>query len=228
MTTHQPDAPIEIEIGGLPTASVIWLHGLGADGNDFAPIVPELHLPDTLSLRFIFPHAPVRPVTCNGGYRMRAWYDIYSLENFERQDEAGLIASQQIIDALIKNENNRGIPTHRIVVMGFSQGGAVALFSGLRHPQRLAGIGALSSYLPLAESTETQRSSANQHPPIFMAHGFHDPVVRYEHGEASCAFLKNLAYDICWKTYAMEHNVCADEIADISAWLTSCFARQAD
>jgi phospholipase/carboxylesterase len=184
------------------------------------PIVPELPLPPELQIRFIFPHAPVRPVTCNSGYEMRAWYDIYSLEDFEHEDEAGLIASQQILNSLIDKEVQRGIPTERIVIMGFSQGGAVALFAGLRHAQRLAGIGALSTYLPLHKTPPEDYST--QRLPIFMAHGIHDPVVKYPFGQASCAQLKTLGHDVHWKEYAMEHTVCGDEINDIADWLGKC------
>lgn len=214
------DAPIEIETGPSPNASVIWLHGLGADGSNFVPIVPELRLPESPSIRFIFPHAPVRPVTCNGGYSMRAWYDIFSLEDFEHEDETGLRASQKILDALIEKEIQRGIPVHRIVVMGFSQGGAVALFSGLRQKQQLAGIGALSTYLPLRQTPASKYS--NERPPIFMAHGIHDPVVLLKYGQSSHSQLATLGYEVSWKEYAMEHSVCGEEIEDISAWLSKC------
>jgi len=220
--TNAPDNPIEIETGASPSAAVIWLHGLGADGNDFAPIVSELQLPNSLHIRFIFPHAPVQPVTCNGGYAMRSWYDIFSLEDFEHEDEAGLIASRQRLCALIEKENQRGIPTQRIVIMGFSQGGAVALYSGLRHTQPLAGIGALSTYLPLHKTSHDGYSKENQDVPIFMAHGIHDPVVKYEYGKKSCELLQGMGYKVRWKSYAMEHNVCAEEISDIGAWLTEC------
>jgi phospholipase/carboxylesterase len=177
-------------------------------------------LPEKLQIRFIFPHAPVRPVTCNGGYEMRAWYDIYSLEDFEHEDEAGLIASQQILNELIDTQTQRGIPAERIVVMGFSQGGAVALFAGLRYAQRLAGIGALSTYLPLHNTPASDYSM--QRPPIFMAHGIHDPVVKYQYGQASCAQLNTFGHDVRWKEYAMEHAVCVDEINDIATWLGEC------
>jgi len=216
------DPPIEIKTGATPDASVIWLHGLGADGNDFVPIVPELSLPDSLSIRFIFPHAPVQPVTCNGGYAMRSWYDIFSLDDFDHEDETGLIASRKILTSLIENENRRGIPTQRIIIMGFSQGGAVALYTGLRHTHPLAGIGALSTYLPLHKTTSNERSMENQAVPIFMAHGLRDPVVKYEYGEKSCVLLKELNYDAHWKNYDMEHNVCNEEIIDIGAWLVEC------
>jgi len=218
MSNAPLDPPIEIETGSSPSASVIWLHGLGADGNDFVPIASELPLPKTLDIRFIFPHAPVRPVTCNGGYEMRAWYDIYSLEKFDHEDEQGLLASQQIVNALIEKEIQRGIPVERIVLMGFSQGGAVALFTGLRHTHALAGIGALSTYLPLHKTPVEQYS--DQRPPIFMAHGQHDPVVKYEYGQASRDLLKEMGFEIQWKSYSMEHAVCGEEINDIAAWLS--------
>lgn len=221
-TDHE--SRIEIETSTSPNASVIWLHGLGADGNDFVPIVPELQLPASLGLRFIFPHAPVRPVTCNGGYSMRAWYDIYSLENFEQEDVAGLTASQQIINTLIQTENDRGIPTNRIILMGFSQGGALALFSGLHYPQALAGIGALSTYLPGRHSDARYIDPSNQQTPIFMAHGLYDNVVRLEHGETSCAILKEWGCNVDWKTYSMEHAVCLEEISDIANWLVERLA----
>ena len=214
------DTPIEIETGPSPSASVIWLHGLGADGSDFVPIVPELGLPDSLNVRFIFPHAPVQPVTCNGGYAMRSWYDIFSLEDFEREDEAGLLASQKRLEALIENEIQRGIPAERIIIMGFSQGGAVALFTGLRHKQQLAGIGALSTYLPLRQTPASEYS--HHRPPIFMAHGKLDPVVLFHYGESSFNHLHAMGHNICWKTYMMEHSVCREEIDDISSWLQSC------
>ena len=219
---NRQDDRIEICTSDSATASVIWLHGLGADGSDFVPIVPELQLPESLKIRFIFPHAPVRPVTCNGGYEMRAWYDIYSLENFEQEDEAGFIDSQHQIEAIIAEENKRGIPSDRIVLMGFSQGGAIALYTGLRHAQKLAGIGALSTYLPLRKSAITDYSQNNINTAIFMAHGTQDPVVLYRHGKDSYELLKKMGYTIDWRDYQMEHNVCIEEIADISKWLTQC------
>jgi phospholipase/carboxylesterase len=223
--THS-DTCIEICTAASPTAAVIWLHGLGADGNDFVPIVPDLHLPDSLKIRFLFPHAPVRPVSCNGGYEMRAWYDIYSLDDLGQEDAAGMRDSQQRLEALIQTENDRGIPSHRIVLMGFSQGGAIALYTGLRHRQRLAGIGALSAYLPLRNTPENHYSQTNKNTPIFMAHGSQDTVVRYEYGTTTHELLKNMGYSISWKSYAMDHSVCDDEIADIAGWLVSCL--QAD
>lgn len=216
---------IEICTSSTPTATVIWLHGLGADGNDFAPIVPELLLSESLSIRFLFPHAPIRPVTCNGGYEMRAWYDIYSLDDFEREDEAGLQDSQQHIEALIASENEKGIPSQRIVLMGFSQGGAIALHAGLRHQQPLAGIGALSTYLPLRKTAITDYSQNNICTPIFMAHGLQDPVVKYPHGKTSHKLLQEIGCSVEWKDYNMEHNVCPEEINDISKWLQQCLAK---
>ena len=213
---------VEICTSPSPTATVIWLHGLGADGNDFVPIVPELQLPETLSIRFLFPHAPVRPVTCNGGYEMRAWYDIYSLEDFEREDEAGLFDSQHRVETLITAENERGIPSDRVVLMGFSQGGAVALHAGLRHSQRLAGIGALSTYLPLRNTDAADYNQYNIDTSIFMAHGLQDPVVHYQHGKTSRDLLQKMGYSVDWKNYDMEHSVCGEEIIDISTWLSRC------
>lgn len=214
-----PDTPIEIQTTSTPDSAVIWLHGLGADGNDFVPIVSELNLPDSLGIRFIFPHAPHRPVTCNGGYVMRAWYDIYSLENIEQEDLAGLTESRQYIESLIQDEIDRGIQPGRIILMGFSQGGAVALHAGLRHTDTLAGIGALSTYLPFRDSLDTDKNAANQNTPIFMAHGQYDPVVRFDLGDRSCQLLRQSGYDIDWHDYSMEHSVCMEEISDISDWL---------
>ena len=213
------DSAIEIETSANPTASVIWLHGLGADGNDFAPIVPELKLPDDIGIRFIFPNAPLQPVTCNGGYVMRSWYDIYSLDDFEKEDKDGLAQSQHSTESLIQHEIERSINPGRIILMGFSQGGAVALYTGLRFSQRLAGIGALSTYLPLHDDIEKEKHSANRDVPIFMAHGTRDPVVRYEFGDSSSNLLQQLGYSISWNSYPMEHTVCIEEIADISAWI---------
>jgi len=216
--------PIEIETRSHPTAAVIWLHGLGADGNDFVPIVPELRLADDPGIRFIFPNAPHQPVTCNGGYVMRSWYDIYSLDGFEKEDKAGILESQKTIESLIQGEITRGIKSNRIILMGFSQGGAVALHTGLRFLQQLAGIGALSTYLPLREDVKKERCMVNKDVPIFMAHGLFDPVVRYEYGETSCKLLQRLGYAVEWKNYPMEHSVCPEEIEDISRWLSNCLS----
>lgn len=216
-----PDTPIELETDTKPDAAVIWLHGLGADGNDFVPVVPELALSARLGIRFIFPHAPLRPVTCNNGYVMRAWYDIDSLENFRHEDIAGLAEARTRINELIAQQIARGIPAERIVLMGFSQGGAVALYTGLRHPQRLAGIGALSTYLPLAGTTTHETHASNADIPIFMAHGLHDPVVLHRYGERACDTLRAIGCAVEWHSYPMEHSLCPTEITDIAAWLTA-------
>ncbi|WP_455209757.1 alpha/beta hydrolase [Kaarinaea lacus] len=209
-----------IQTNSSPTASVIWLHGLGADGHDFAPIVPQLSLPADLGIRFIFPHAPVKPVTINNGYVMPAWYDVVSIDLRQGQDREGIVQSQQALVQLIENEITNGIAAERIVVAGFSQGGAVALFTGLRFPQRLAGIMALSTYVPLADSTEAERSDANRDIPIMMAHGEYDQTIPMQAGEESKELLGQLGYKVNWHTYPMEHSVCGEEVADISAWLS--------
>lgn len=213
------DQPIEIQNSPSPDASVIWLHGLGADGNDFVPLVPELNLPDSLGIRFIFPHAPFRPVTCNGGYVMRAWYDIYSLDDLDREDHEGLVEAQHIVESLIHQEIERGITPGRIILMGFSQGGAVVLHTGLRYSQRLAGIGALSTYLPLADLVGTEKHTANADVPVFMAHGEYDPVVRFALGEKSCQAIKEHGHPVDWHSYPMEHSVCMEEIQDLAQWI---------
>jgi phospholipase/carboxylesterase len=215
-----PTPPIEIETAPQPTASVIWLHGLGADGRDFVPIVPELRLPSDLAIRFVFPHAPHRPVTINRGYVMRAWYDIAETEFGRREDEAGIRESEQAVRALIQRETERGIASERIVLAGFSQGGAVVLHTGLRLPQRLAGILALSTYLPLADTLKAEAHPANADVPIFMAHGTDDPVIPLALGESSADLLKRRGANLEWRTYEMEHSVCLDEIQDIAGWLT--------
>ena len=210
---------IELETAPHPTASVIWLHGLGADGNDFVPIVPELKLPASLPLRFIFPHAPVRSVTINNGMRMRAWYDIAAADLNNRADLAGVRQSQGQLEALIDHEKARGMHSERIVVAGFSQGGAIALYTGLRHGERLAGIMALSTYLVAPDRLAVESSAANRDVPIFMAHGTADPIVRFEWGEASKRMLEAAGYRIEWHSYRMEHSVCLEEIEAIGAWL---------
>ncbi|MCQ9615422.1 alpha/beta hydrolase [Paenalcaligenes niemegkensis] len=210
---------IEIETAPNPEFSVIWLHGLGADGNDFAPIVPELGLPRTTAVRFVFPHAPVQAVTINGGMAMRSWYDIYVADLVRHEDESGLRASQLAVQDLIARENARDIPTERIVLAGFSQGCAMTLQTGLRLEESLAGMVCLSGYLPLADKSEKERHKANQDTPIFMAHGTHDPVVPLARAEDSKQVLSELGYNIEWHTYPMPHAVCADEIADLSAFL---------
>ena len=210
---------IELETGSAPAASVIWLHGLGADGNDFVPIVPELHLPETPAVRFVFPHAPVRRVTINNGYPMRAWYDIAAADLASRADLDGVRQSQSQLEALIAREQQRGIAAARIVVAGFSQGGAIALYTGLRHSEKLAGILALSTYLVDASALLREAAPANHDVPIFMAHGTADPVVRFEWGEASKRTLEANGYRVEWHSYRMEHSVCIEEIEAVGAWL---------
>jgi phospholipase/carboxylesterase len=210
---------VEKETGAHPAWSIIWLHGLGADGNDFAPIVPELVAPQWPAVRFVFPHAPVQPVTINNGMAMRAWYDIYGFDLMAQQDEKGIRASIGHLDALIAREHERGIPSERILLAGFSQGGAIALAGGLRYPEKLAGIIALSTYLPLAASLATERSAANAEIPIFWGHGTVDPVVILQRGADSRAALEALGYHVGWHTYLMPHSVCPQEIADLKHWI---------
>jgi phospholipase/carboxylesterase len=213
---------IEIETGTSPAASVIWLHGLGADGNDFVPIVSELDLSGAPAIRFVFPHAPVRPVTINNGMMMRAWYDVLlgDLEGKSRRaDERGVRESQAQVAALIEREAGRGIATERIVLAGFSQGGAVTLQTGLRYPKALAGLMALSTYLPLAESLPQEAAPANQHTPIFMAHGVYDGVIPLVMGAGSMTLLTGMGHPVEWRQYPMQHSVCPQEIEDIGAWL---------
>ena len=215
---------IEIQTGDEPDAAVVWLHGLGADGNDFVPIVNELDLPAGLALRFVFPHAPMMPVTLNNGYVMRAWYDVSFDGVHKRPDARGVRASQAAIERLIAREKARGVESRRIVLAGFSQGGAVTLQTGLRHLETLAGLMVLSSYLPLAETLADERSSANRATPIFMAHGGEDPVIDIELAERSVAQLQALDYRVEWHEYAMPHSVCMQEIADIGEWLRKVLA----
>ena len=219
---------VELETGPNPTGSVIWLHGLGADGHDFEPIVPELRLPEGLALRFVFPHAPVRPVTINGGVTMRAWYDIFSLDRDGPVDEEGIRASGAILNDLIQREQDRGIAANRIVVAGFSQGGAIALHAALRYPQRLAGLMALSTYLPLMSSFDAEvvrnEEAANQDISIFMAHGSFDPVLPMQMGTSSAELLTKAGFNIEWHDYPMAHAVCGEEIAHIRDWLLRVYS----
>lgn len=215
--TQLPEA-IEIETAPAPDAALIWLHGLGADGHDFEALVPELRLPQNTRLRFIFPHAPMRPVTINMGMHMRAWYDILQMGGGP-EDAAGIRASQGLVEALIARERTRGVAAARIALAGFSQGGAIALHAGLRHAERLAGVLALSTYLPLAATLAAERSDANRDIAVFMAHGGHDPVIDIARARESRAALESLGYAVQWQEYAMPHSVCAQEIADIAAWL---------
>ncbi|MEO5830201.1 MAG: alpha/beta hydrolase [Rhodanobacter sp.] len=210
---------VEHETAANPTHSIIWLHGLGADGNDFAPIVPELVDPNWPALRFVFPHAPVRPVTINNGMSMRAWYDITGFDLTSRQDEAGIRASIAATEALIAREHERGVPSERIILAGFSQGGAIALSAGVRHAQKLAGMVALSTYLPISATVAAERDAANATTPIFWGHGTADPVVVLQRGTDSRDVLQGLGYTVDWHTYPMAHAVCAGEINDLRHWL---------
>ncbi len=200
--------------------SVIWLHGLGADGHDFAPIVPELNIPNT---RFIFPHAPHQAITMNNGYEMRAWYDLYGLTLQTKQDEAGMRAMQQEIESLIEAEIKQGIPANKIVLAGFSQGGAMAFFTGLRYPKKLAGILALSTYVSLKEKLADEAHKANKNTPIFMAHGSFDSIITLDTCLVSRRLLEDLDYRIEWHEYPMPHSVCSEEIEDIARFLKQVF-----
>lgn len=216
---------VEIVTGtGEPLGSVIWLHGLGADGHDFEPIVPELRLPEALGLRFVFPHAPVRPVTLNGGMSMRAWFDILTLDRDGPADETGIRASASILDQLIAREQERGIATDKIVVAGFSQGGAIALYGGLRSAPKLAGIMALSTYLPIGSTFENEAAASDI--PIFMAHGVLDPVLPMTLGREAADRLIAHGFEIEWHDYPMAHSVCIEEINDIRTWLLSIYATE--
>jgi phospholipase/carboxylesterase len=212
-----PLETIDIETGREPHAAVIWLHGLGADGHDFEPIVPELGMPAAApGVRFVFPHAPLQPVTINGGAVMRAWYDV---TGDGRQDTAGIRASQVRLEELIARERARGVAASSIVLAGFSQGGAIALQAGLRHPERLAGILALSTYLPLPDTLAQEASEANRDLPIFMAHGTQDPLIPLSWAKRSRDQLAALGYTVEWREYPMPHSVCAEEIEDVGRWL---------
>lgn len=212
---------VEVTTGEQPVGSVIWLHGLGADGHDFEPIVPELHLPADLPLRFVFPHAPVRPVTINGGMAMRAWYDIISLDAEGRADADGVHESTALLEALIAREVERGIDASRIVVAGFSMGGAVAINTALHTGYQLAGLMALSTYLPLP--SEVDGSSGSRDLPVFMAHGTFDPMLPMQWGQLSAERLTEAGFTVAWHDYPMAHAVCPEEIRDIRAWLLRVF-----
>lgn len=212
-------APIEVETGSQPVASIIWLHGLGADGHDFEPIVPELGLSGLPAVRFVFPHAPYRPVTVNGGATMRAWYDIAIDARGFRQDETHIRDSEQSLRKLIAQECGRGIDSRHIVLAGFSQGAAIALHTGLRYPQPLAGIMALSMPVPLPERIASELNPANAHVPVFLAHGTQDQVVPYPMGEYGHRLLEQVGLPVEWHSYSMDHTVSLEEVADIRAWL---------
>ncbi len=209
-----------------PKGCIIWLHGLGADGHDFEPIVPQLNLPEALGMRFIFPHAPVRPVTLNQGYPMPAWYDIIDLTPEGREDAAGLDSSGKSISDIIHQQIAQGIESSNIILAGFSQGAALALYTGLRYPLALGGIIALSGYLPQAQSLKQEACEANSSIPIFMAHGNMDPVVNIEFGQDSAKRLEHLGYPVSWKTYPMEHCLCAEQLKDLREWLVKVPAPQ--
>jgi len=217
----QTPETVEVTTGENPRGSVIWLHGLGADGHDFEPIVPELRLPSDLSLRFVFPHAPVQPVTINGGMAMRSWYDIVSFDSEGRADRAGVLESSELLEGLIAREIERGIAPDKIVIAGFSQGGAVAIHTALQTEHPIAGLMALSTYMALPEDAASAVSRKDL--PIFMAHGSFDPVLRMEWGRSSADRLIEAGYAIDWHEYPMAHAVCPQEIADISRWLASIY-----
>ena len=210
---------IERTTGPDPDVTIIWLHGLGADGHDFEPIVPELDLPAAPAIRFIFPHAPMQPVTVNGGMVMRAWYDITGLEMARNEDAAGITRSAELVAGLIEREVGRGIHSDHIFLAGFSQGGAIALYTGLRYAEPLAGLIALSTYLPLAKHIPGEAHASNKGIPIFMAHGSFDPVVPLPLGDHSHQWLQAHDYDVEWHTYPMQHSVSPDEIRDLAEWL---------
>jgi phospholipase/carboxylesterase len=215
---------VEIETAPAPRRAIIWLHGLGADGHDFEGIVPELELPASLAVRFVFPHAPHRPVTINAGMVMRAWYDVRQDGGERREDAEGVRASQRLIEALLARETSRGVAARDIVLAGFSQGGAMALHTGLRHRERLAGIMALSAFLPRADTLAAEASAANRDVPIFMAHGTEDPLIAPARARRGRDILQSLGYRVEYHEYAMPHAVCGEEIADIGAWLREVLA----
>lgn len=226
MTERNASALQSVQIPATSTHkySIIWLHGLGADGHDFEGIVPELNLIDSSSIRFIFPHAPMQAITVNQGMEMRGWYDILSIDELQRDvDEAGIVRSSQLIHQLIQKEIERGIPAKNILLVGFSQGGVLALHAGLRCPEALAGIIALSAYLPTLEHLSTERASANNNTPILMAHGIIDSVVAVEMGKAAYDGLKALGYPITWHDYVMEHSLCVEEIEHIALFINAVF-----
>lgn len=215
---------LEYNLVAKPKACVIWLHGLGADGYDFVPIMEQLELPASLAVRFVFPHAPKLSVTINGGLAMPAWFDIAEIDFNTKEDSVGINNTMQQINELVDAEIASGIPARNIVLAGFSQGGAIALYTGLRYPERLAGIMALSCYLPLALQLPLEASSANKDIPIMMAHGNYDPIVLIEWAKNSCKFLRDKNYQVAWHTYDMEHAVCNQEVADIKQFLLNILA----
>jgi len=218
-TSQESEQSVVLEPASPADAAVIWLHGLGADGYDFVPIVDELRLPPTMAVRFIFPHARPRPVTINNGFVMRAWYDITGLGPDRKEDGEGIRESAGVVNNFIEQQNTRGVATERIVIAGFSQGGAIALQAALRYPQRLGGVMALSTYLPLGDTVAAEGTPANKDVPILMCHGLRDPMVPATLGKASRDLLMGLGYKVEWQSYPMEHQVCMEEVLDISKWL---------
>lgn len=224
-TTRETPEFVALDPASRPDAAVIWLHGLGADGFDFVPIVDELRLPATAGVRFVFPHAGVRPVTINNGFAMRAWYDIRGLGPGSAEDEAGIRESETVVRGYIEKQVATGIQPERIVIAGFSQGGAIALQTALRYPQRLAGVMALSTYLPLRQTMADEAAAANRNLPILMCHGSRDPIVPVQLGQASREILDAMNYDVAWHSYPMEHQVCMEQVLDISKWLQARLTR---
>lgn len=224
MSEDKQEPAVVVEPAGVHRASVIWLHGLGADGHDFEPIVPELKLEPARGVRFIFPHAPMRPVTINGGMTMRAWYDVQSPDLTQLEDSDGIRAASELMHSWIDAEINKGIPGHKIVAAGFSQGGAIALHAGLRYPQSLGGIMGLSCYLPLADRLEAEAREANGQTPIMLMHGINDPIIPVAQGQATRDQLVDSGYDVTWRDYDMAHAVCMEEIGEIAEWLDRLLA----
>ncbi len=220
---YPPLEAVELQTSSTPSGTVLWLHGLGADGYDFVPVVREIEALGVPALRYVFPHAPMRPVTINGGQVMRAWYDILGTELVRHEDEAAIRESQRAVEALIAREVGRGVPRARIVLTGFSQGAAITLQTGLRQREPLAGLMALSGYLPLAAALPAERAPQSAHVPIFMAHGAGDPVIPPARATASRDALRSLGYTVQWHEYPMQHSVCADELRDIAAFLQATF-----
>ena len=223
--TTDTTPPIELETGPAPNASIIWLHGLGADGHDFEPVVPMLGLSDTPALRFVFPHAPLRAVTINGGMTMRAWYDIVPTAQGFGENAQDVRESEGLLQRLIEREHSRKVATENIIVAGFSQGGAIALHTALRYPARLGGLLALSTYLPLATTLVKERDPSNNEIPIFMGHGEFDPLISISRAQHSRTLLQQLGYAVDWRAYPMPHSVCAQELADIGQWLNHVLHR---
>ncbi len=222
-----PKDTIELVHGdGTPTHAIIWLHGLGASANDFPPIVPELGLLKSRTIRFIFPQAPDRPITINGGMRMPGWYDIKGVSIEDKQDAVGMKESQSMLDDMLEQQINAGIPSENIILAGFSQGGAVTYFTGVRSKHKLAGLLTLSTYLPFDGDTQAEQHEANQYTPIFASHGTHDPVVPLAMGKRSVDVLSELGYNIKWKTYPMEHQVMMSQIEDIGRWINEVFSER--